>query len=288
MKNRRNAFTIAELLAILVIVAILVAILFPVFRTAKQTALQTAWVESTRQTGLATFLYLGDYDDRYMIARYNPDENVNSAKDRTWVQAILPYTTSFQLFLNPVDDTRNFSTTIFDEDLIPGDTYSRYYQASKRSNIGYNFIYLNPMVKDEGTWTSNARTSSEINDGSNTILFGDSVWEIDNGMPQGGGNYLIVPPCRYISDSGSSGGDSFNLGGVPSQSIYNANLTWVNDRSTAQAGGLYAWFKPKVTITFASGTVKRMTMSEISAGCEVAPDWNGTIIDSRSYIWDLR
>ncbi len=61
--NRNRAFTLIELLVVIAIIAILAAILFPVFAQAKEAAKKTQTLSNTKNLGLATILYSGDYDD---------------------------------------------------------------------------------------------------------------------------------------------------------------------------------------------------------------------------------
>jgi len=67
----KRAFTLIELLVVIAIIAILAAILFPVFAQAKLAAKRTADLSNLKQIGLATMIYLNDYDDTYYSHRDN-------------------------------------------------------------------------------------------------------------------------------------------------------------------------------------------------------------------------
>lgn len=60
-----SAFTLIELLVVIAIIAILAAILFPVFAQAKEAAKKAACLSNVRQIGLASMMYIMDYDDVY-------------------------------------------------------------------------------------------------------------------------------------------------------------------------------------------------------------------------------
>jgi prepilin-type N-terminal cleavage/methylation domain-containing protein/prepilin-type processing-associated H-X9-DG protein len=61
----RKGFTLIELLVVIAIIAILAAILFPVFARAREKARQTSCLSNLKQLGIATMMYVQDYDEMY-------------------------------------------------------------------------------------------------------------------------------------------------------------------------------------------------------------------------------
>lgn len=286
---QRRGFTLVELLTVVAIVAVLAAILFPVFSRARVSAHQAVWVNQHRQAHLAHSIYSQDYDDRFVPARYTASAGATSLVDRTWVQLLLPYSADMRLFQNPIDPFVATEMGSFDEDLIPGDVFSRYYNASKRSNLGYNFIFLSPLVQFDNRWHVFTASQSSVQEPESTILFADSAREIVGGRPRGGGNYLIIPPCRFISNQGVIV-DGFSLGNISNANIYTGGLSWsgFGDQDTGQVsfGGLFPWFHERVTTMHTDGSIKSRPLSAFTSGCDVKPDWGGLVIDPGAFIWN--
>lgn len=276
--RRSIGFTLTELLVVIAIVAILSGILLPVFLRATEKSKQVVWHSSVRQVSFANHLYLVDYDDRFPPARYTVDPLADSRTDRTWVQLILPYGRSLELFLNPQDSSNRLpSNAIYDEDLVPGDYWSRYYTSSKQSNLGYNFVYLAPIYNDRDQWVSIPRQMAVVESPSRSMAFADSKDK------NGAGGYLIVPPCRYLDQYGSHS-DSFGLNGIEKAKIFNNGLDW--ERSDRQMyGGIHPWFFNRVSVLMIDGSLGSVPFDSMLAGCDRYLRPEGVIYDRGDYLW---
>jgi prepilin-type N-terminal cleavage/methylation domain-containing protein len=62
----RRGFTLIELLVVIAIIALLAAILFPVFSSARANARAAVCLSNVKQLGLATMLYVQDYDEEFV------------------------------------------------------------------------------------------------------------------------------------------------------------------------------------------------------------------------------
>lgn len=282
-----KAFTLVELLTVVAILGLLAAILFPIFRAAKASALKTTCLSNFRQVQTATAMYLTDYDDRFMPVNYSIVDVGNANRDKTWVQLLLPYAGSFGLNRCPADHgTRPKTDASFDLDLVVEDADRRFYQASLRSNVGYNYLYFSPVYREGTVWTVRTKSQSEISESTKTILYTDSVYRrTAAGSPVGGGSYIVVPPCRYM-DTPAGLYDTFNL--PPTAFVYAPNPGWLvsNSLSSFRYGLAWPWHDGKVNVGYMGMGTKSLPISTLSLGCDVRDNWTGRIKDTNNYSWD--
>lgn len=290
MKGRHSAFTLTELLVVLAIVIALVGVLLPVLRSARQAGYKTVCASNMRQAHLATYLYVADYDDRLVPVNHQPAGIPNSRNDRTWVQLVLPYVAGqFSVFRCPADYTERPSlNATIDGDLVPGDTFSQYYTASLRSNIGYNYLNFSPIYRSGTRWQATPRFVSQVTEPSKTLLYVDSVWDrLPNGEPTGGGRWLVIPPCRYVR-SGAELTDTF-VPGSSTATVFSESPGWRQDRTSAmQFGGAWPWHQGRMNLIRLDGSLSTVTPIRLAAGCDVRENWAGLISDPASYLWDLQ
>jgi prepilin-type processing-associated H-X9-DG protein len=278
----------------------LAAILYPVFASAKAAAHRGTCISNFKQAHTASALYLSDYDDRFMPVNYAPGVSSGTSRtDRTWVQLLLPYTRSFPIFRCPSDHSHSSgSSASFDQDLVPGDTYARFYHASQRSNIGYNYLYLSPIVKMGNRWVVQTRSSTQVADPSRTLLFVDSIGVVSAGRSEEttGGSWLVYPPCRYAKH-GALVYDSFQLsasqmaqGGGGPEVFTPTDPGWdvSGAFSSRMYGGAWPWHSGRMNVARVDGSVRSFAPSALSRGCDVQDNWAGKIFDPSLYMWDLQ
>jgi len=82
-QKRGKGFTLIELLVVIAIIALLAAILFPVFAKAREKARQATCVSNLKQIGIATAMYIQDYDEKFFP--------VNLASPNNWCMFLAPY-----------------------------------------------------------------------------------------------------------------------------------------------------------------------------------------------------
>ena len=277
----RRGFTLVELLVVLAILSILAGLLFPVFAAARRAAQATVCLSDFRSVTVATLLYTADYDDRLMPLNHRPAQEPDPRQDRVWPQILLPYLKgAFRTFDCPADPNPMEFGGVFDPDLLPGDTLPRYYDAALHSDLGYNAYYLAPVVRTEDGWTARPRAMSEV--GSRTLLFVES-------RADGGGSYLVAPPCRYIADH-TQISDTFLPGADRAGAddpLYTPIVGWdvSGQQSAYPTGGVGARHNGRLNLSRLDGSARSVTLATVARGCQVRTAWRGSISDPDAYLW---
>jgi len=287
-----------ELLIVLAIIAILAGILFPVFRAAINAARQSACLQHYSQAAKATLVYCDEYNGRFPPANYHaylPPPAPVDPDDRTWVQLVSQYTRSLEVFECPADFGRGHDREIGpgdDMDVAPNDDWGAFYIRSLRSNIGFNYMYLSPLGSDsQNVWRPRPLRATDPQFPSETLMLVDSVWGVDKqGRPYGGGQWLVVPPCRYYNNTsdGGNAADSLPQNVDLNQYMKIAPDGWdLRSYSSAQYGGAWSWHAEHFTIAYVDGHVNTVSLGRLTDGCEIRKNFAGLIQDKSRYLWDL-
>lgn len=287
--KRRLGFSLVELLVVVTIIATLAALLFPVFQKAKGAAEVSVCLSNFKQISQATLLYGGDNDDGMIPAAYNVLPTANHSNDRVWPQIVSSYVGEQKIFKCPSDPNPNpAAPAIFEPDATGVTSVAYEYTLAKRTNFGYNYLYLAPIVPTPSGLTSVPRLLSEVGDPSATLLFVDSAQRGVNDRPVSG-THLVVPPCRFIK-SGATQIDSWPSG-IPVSNPYLAHVPWDITREPGREwsyGGAYPWHDGRMTMVNVDGSVRTRTPEELVSGCAVVKELRGLIFDDPAYTWDLR
>lgn len=310
----RRAFTLIELLVVIAIIAILAAILFPVFAQAKEAAKKTTEISNFNQIGKATAMYTADWDDHFFMS--NTGGNSNGwgfgPPDTVPAQQMAPYVKNWDIYRS-LKDPWNDRQRIDDQCVegYMGCTYAtatkeqKEYSLGVRSNIGYNYAFFSPWRYYQPVNyvpTSASMSASEVGNPSNTIMFADSIWDLDSGgNPTGGGNWIIETPCwkdqnnaflrpmdRYATGSGDGSLYSYPDGwAVGTWLVYGGTWPFWNQSSLADVTpGLK---DGHVVTCMADSSVKSRPEKRLIDGCAAygAGQFKGTVTDSDKFLWDL-
>lgn len=201
----RRAFTLIELLVVIAIIAILAAILFPVFAQAKLAAKKTVGMSNARQIGLATMMYMGDYDDTTPpLFTFNPYDTTYPTAQGFYYYPLLmvPYTKNEEIYLSPTDTADDIALKdAAGRGRFDKDNSLHQYILGANPSFGYNFRYLNnvvvgsffgsPIAEYHGVPATFSESPAQ------TIMYAEATMK-DRVVPlAGGGMTLVKNPVGY-------------------------------------------------------------------------------------------
>jgi len=203
MTTPRNteAFTLIELLVVISIIALLISLLLPALRTAREAARASQCLSNTRQIGIATAVYIQDYDN------YLPPQR--SAKDLSpvispYLFQYMPYyymNGAYEVYFCPSDD-------LVPHAIAPGFQRNVYPKPGTGDPvIGYSYAFNTrlPVKWNSGPTSEHwLHLSKEIKAPSGAALY----WETDLFVAMSLETEFLIPNS-YRFDHG--GGTTQNL-----------------------------------------------------------------------------
>lgn len=203
----RAAFTLIELLVVIAIIAILAAILFPVFARAKEAAKKTACLSNARQIGMATKMYLADYDDLMPIFyAYNSLPPAGASGHKGVEVLLFPYVKNRDVFRSPLDRGGPYTAT----DVPGADTYWKAYGSSYRftqclySKVAGESSQNNALLAETNLVTETAMEYPAESRIMRLEMFPFFDRRVDVGCARYG--YDCDPPYNYYRQWGTTGG----------------------------------------------------------------------------------
>lgn len=213
MKSNR-AFTLIELLVVIAIIAILAAILFPVFAQAKEAAKKTACLSNARQIGMASKMYVSDYDDMMPIFyAYNSQPPAGQPGHKGVEVLLLPYCKNKEVFKSPLDNGGPY----VGNDVPGADTYWKAYGSSYRftqcvfSRIAGESSQNNVLLTQSSPVTETMVSYPAETRSMRLEMFPFFDKSVDVGCARYG--YDCDPPYNYYRKWGSTGGSMIFLDG---------------------------------------------------------------------------
>jgi len=266
----RRGFTLIELLVVIAIIAILAAILFPVFAAAKIAAKKTANLSNVKQDNMSQQIYQTDFDDFVPPLQTSPNgyNDVFQPNPETLVtnrgQLLEAYSKNLLLQRHTLDPDAT-DTVLYQG--FPGGSLGAKFNATQRSNRGYNYFYLCPMIGPASNIQFVPKSGSAIARSAQTIMTSDSIWDkAGPRVPVGGGNWFVQAPS--FANSGTQ--------------WWFGPWAFTNPNSWFQYGGCYDFEKGGVTLSFQDGHAKYHPTPNLWSGANPV---TSTVFDFDQYIW---
>lgn len=248
--SSRRAFTLIELLVVIAIIAILAAFLFPVFAQAREKARQASCQSNIRQLGLATMMYVQDYDETFPLAQYN--DCVSYVCYQYWFG--LRTATGF-------DKTRGLIYPYIKSGQIQRcPSWTGKSKFGDGNGYGYNYGYIGSDMYAGGSYppVNNPATLASLSAPADKIVFADAGYA--NPPWYGGKGEMIEtpfiePPSQWSYPSGTYPNADFN----PTIDFRHVDNTKVINVAKQQI-----IHKGLADIVFADGHVKALNPGQVA------------------------
>ena len=207
-----RAFTLIELLVVIAIIAILAAILFPVFAQAKFAAKKTVDLSQAKEIGIASKLYLGDFDDTMPIFyAYNSDPTIYHPPVHHGTEVLLlEYTKNKAIFGSPLDSGGPYLAEDGGSMAVGADTYFRAYGTSFRFDHCNFTTAANESSQNNAFYTtSSVVTETEIQYPAETRVIRLEMMGFfanTSGTQCAKYGYDCAPPYNYFKSWDPTGG----------------------------------------------------------------------------------
>ena len=208
--QKRNGFTLVELLVVMGIIMILASLLLPSLARAKASANRIKCVSNNKQLQIACQMYVDDNDDRFPPRRPHDDN---------WVMRLKPYYVNPKVLVCPSDSFTSDRSVIIN-------AFNDYFQMTLTPEQWSLFR--------QWQWTE-GMPANAIPDASQTIIFGErSGHHVHMDYHQGTGNDL-----EEINHNAHRGGSVFSMadgsaryikkfGSVNPQNLWAVTPEWRN------------------------------------------------------------
>jgi len=248
--------------------------------------------DRTHRVALAVRAYTEDNDRRFPPSHY--DSSFVPGQDRPWPETVFPYEGDW-------NDYKSTWDTRITDDRLCNNLFGRPCEDQTElsaargfgSSRGYNWQYLAPFGFCFTQYRSAPVTLDQVKDQSKTLLLVTSIWDRVNGLPVGGGNWVVDMPARYLQD----GTDTLPpLGNGCSSRVFLGGWSPSTPDAWNVYGGAWNWEawpsdpsyrNRRFVAAMTDGGAKALTLGQLSAGAEVKDAWQGFVLDRDAYIWDL-
>ena len=170
---KNKGFTLIELLVVIAIISILASILFPVFARARESARRASCLSNLKQVGLATMMYVQDYDEFYpaSYSRNNvtPPEGHDWSGTRKywyWQQLLYPYTKNIQVFVCPSSNNQDITGDLRPENYGANFYIFVEYNATRVSMASIQSASSTYMIMDAGNFRITKAQSNTYSGGN--------------------------------------------------------------------------------------------------------------------------